>query len=611
MKGDSLPKGKTANLGQKVVIRGKKQASKSDGLPRPISLCEGNEQASICSLGSALMKKKGEGLIVSGPIEIPQAVSEQLHNVSKSAHFLRPCNNTENQAYRVLDERVERPEASDSHHDTEVDNGVVELDLYLDSSEDDFIPPSPNVVNTISQFNTSVRVTGDPVLKGELRNLRDRNVEVIKNLPVTNDVFLLDGNETGSRPENSQGLLMVGNDGLSGEAYGLQESWTENIRLDIEDGVPGVERFNAKGEETRVSTANNFNFGLQGMMGQSINNTCHSSVNSVQRPNRSGIGRIQGRGRQRKRYGDLRGEGFEVPSAKKGKGVSVDNRLGMSTASRGIGIWAPSGGLSHVSFLQTEKGQQLMTNTDPRATGFQNTEKVTAASQRIQSAVPQDPSTGVKIVWVMGHSFIYWANAEASKKMGGLQLGCPVDQWEVKWFGIRGMCWELFFPLFLDFGRMFPRPQVLIVHLGGNDLGMIPQKELVRRIKRDLGNIKELHPEIKIIWSQITPRLVWRSARDYDRLEKSRKKINKIISSFVKRLGGGVVFHPDFEVDGAEEFYLKDGVHFNQFGLQLFIFDIKEALGKILGLAGLGCSVSPVGGGGASSQTNMVRNMAK
>ncbi|XP_053567243.1 uncharacterized protein LOC128657045 [Bombina bombina] len=423
---------------------------------------------------------------------------------------VQPCNNTENQAYRVLDERVERPEASDSHHDTEVDNGVVELDLYLDSSEEDFIPPSPNVVNTISQFNTSVRVTGDPVLKGELRNLRDRNVEVIKNLPVTNDVFLLDGNETGSRPENSQGLLMVGNDGLSGEAYGLQESWTENIRLDIEDGVPGVERFNAKGEETR-----------------------------------------------------------------------------------------------------TEKGQQLMTNTDPRATGFQNTEKVTAASQRIQSAVPQDPSTGVKIVWVMGHSFIYWANAEASKKMGGLQLGCPVDQWEVKWFGIRGMCWELFFPLFLDFGRMFPRPQVLIVHLGGNDLGMIPQKELVRRIKRDLGNIKELHPEIKIIWSQITPRLVWRSARDYDRLEKSRKKINKIISSFVKRLGGGVVFHPDFEVDGAEEFYLKDGVHFNQFGLQLFIFDIKEALGKILGLAGLGCSVSPVGGGGASSQTNMVRNMAK
>ncbi|XP_053553828.1 uncharacterized protein LOC128645095 isoform X1 [Bombina bombina] len=298
-----------------------------------------------------------------------------------------------------------------------------------------------------------------------------------------------------------------------------------------------------------------------------------------------------------------------------------------------------------------EKGQQLMTNTDPRATGFQNTEKVTAASQGVQSAVTQDPSTvvslsrvgssggcswsdfscptleawdgglaelikkslapGVRIVWVMGHSFIYWANAEASKKMGGLQLGCPVDQWEVKWFGIRGMCWELLFPLFLDYGRMFPRPHVLIVHLGGNDLGMIPQKELVRRIKRDLGNIKELYPGIKIIWSQITPRLVWRSARDYDRLEKSRKKIIKIVSSFVKRLGGGVVFHPDFEVDGAEEFYLKDGVHFNQFGLQLFLFDIKEALGKILGLAGLGCSVSPVGGGGASSQTNMVCNMAK
>ncbi|XP_053547143.1 uncharacterized protein LOC128639028 [Bombina bombina] len=228
-----------------------------------------------------------------GPTVLSQAVEAQVHNVSKTAQVLRPSSTFEEQAYRVLDERVEGVEVNESQHDTEVDNGVGELALYLDSSEEDFIPPSPSVVSPLHQFRPAVRASGDLVLRGELRNLRGRNVDAVENLPVSNNVFLLEGNEIGSRPVNSPGFLVVGNDGLSGEAYGLQESWMDNIRLDMEEGVPGAGRSNARGEEAGA-----------------------------------------------------------------------------------------------------ERSQQLMANTEPRTPGFQNREKVTAASQGDQSAAAQDLRTG-------------------------------------------------------------------------------------------------------------------------------------------------------------------------------------------------------------------------
>ncbi|XP_053560520.1 uncharacterized protein LOC128651511 isoform X2 [Bombina bombina] len=424
--GDYLPKGKMANLGQKEASKGKRQVNKGDGSLRPSLASVSNEQVSSVRSVGVLERQTGEDSRESGVpglSVLSQVVEAQVHKVSKTAQVFRPSSSFEEQSYRVLDERVKGVEVSENQPDAEVCTGSEELTLYLDSSEEDFIPTSPRMVGSLRQFKPAVRASGDLILRGELRNLREGNADVVKNVSVSNNVYLLEGNEIGSRPVNPLGFLVVGNDGLSGEAYGLQESWTDNIRLDIEDGVPMAGRPNSRGEEAGA-----------------------------------------------------------------------------------------------------ERSQQEMAITETRTPGFQNREKVTAASQVDQSTAAQDFGSGVRIVWVMGHSFIYWANAEASKKMGGLQLGCPVGQWEVKWFGIRRMCWELLFPVFVEYSKVFHHPDVLVLHLGGNDLGIIPQKELVRRIKRDLGNIKDLYPEIKIIWSQITPRLVWRSAWDYDKLERSRKK---------------------------------------------------------------------------------------
>ncbi|XP_053575424.1 matrix metalloproteinase-21-like [Bombina bombina] len=157
---------------------------------------------------------------------------------------------------------------------------------------------------------------------------------------------------------------------------------------------------------------------------------------------------------------------------------------------------------------------------------------------------------GLERLWLASHIFIYWARRAAAVKVDGLQLGFPKSRCEVKWFGVRGLRWDRLLPLVVDYCRQFQRPTVLLMHAGGNDLGFVPQRELVRHIKRDLGKV-------------------------------GRKKVNKLMGSFVRRIGDSVVHHPDLEEVGQGEFYLADGMHLNDFGLQLFLLDFKEVLCKI------------------------------
>ncbi|XP_053560521.1 uncharacterized protein LOC128651511 isoform X3 [Bombina bombina] len=327
--------------------------------------------------------------------------------------------------------------------------------------------PSPGVKSTMKKRTGSS--SGSRHVEAEIRHPAipsSSSVSIAEQVRVSEkegDYLPKEGNEIGSRPVNPLGFLVVGNDGLSGEAYGLQESWTDNIRLDIEDGVPMAGRPNSRGEEAGAE-----------------------------------------RSQQEMAITETRTPGFQNREK-----VTAASQVDQSTAAQDFGSVEPfSGACSSGRCSRNEFPGSIME----------------AWGGGLAELIKNSLAPGVRIVWVMGHSFIYWANAEASKKMGGLQLGCPVGQWEVKWFGIRRMCWELLFPVFVEYSKVFHHPDVLVLHLGGNDLGIIPQKELVRRIKRDLGNIKDLYPEIKIIWSQITPRLVWRSAWDYDKLERSRKK---------------------------------------------------------------------------------------
>lgn len=146
------------------------------------------------------------------------------------------------------------------------------------------------------------------------------------------------------------------------------------------------------------------------------------------------------------------------------------------------------------------------------------------------------------------------------------------------WIGRSGLRWSSVLHLFLDFIST-PFPEILVIHAGGNDLGKIKSVELVRRMKRDLTKLHERFPAMKIVFSCITQRRVWRGANPA-KINKARVWVNSVMAAFVRGLGGTSIGHPEIKFDRAGLFR-RDGVHLSDVGNDIFLKNLQ------LGINGL------------------------
>ncbi|OCT55780.1 hypothetical protein XELAEV_18004040mg [Xenopus laevis] len=186
------------------------------------------------------------------------------------------------------------------------------------------------------------------------------------------------------------------------------------------------------------------------------------------------------------------------------------------------------------------------------------------------------------MVWLLGHSFISRARRRAAVLKGNaLQLGFPEDRISVKWFGFPGLRWSGVWPALVRLAKVEQRPDILVIHVGGNDLGLVAQRDLVIMMKQDVDRIRSLFPGIILVWSEITPRLVWRFARDIQAIERSRGKVNKLLSIFIRKSGGIVVRHRGLE-DKMKGCFSTDGVHLSDIGMALFTVAIAEGIERAL-----------------------------
>lgn len=78
-------------------------------------------------------------------------------------------------------------------------------------------------------------------------------------------------------------------------------------------------------------------------------------------------------------------------------------------------------------------------------------------------------------ILICGHSMIFWAVHWAKRSSFGSQLGYR-ETATTEWVRRQGMRWPALLPLLLE-ERRVPPLQVLLVHLGGNDLGLIKGKK--------------------------------------------------------------------------------------------------------------------------------------
>ncbi|XP_029445802.1 uncharacterized protein LOC115094037 isoform X2 [Rhinatrema bivittatum] len=74
------------------------------------------------------------------------------------------------------------------------------------------------------------------------------------------------------------------------------------------------------------------------------------------------------------------------------------------------------------------------------------------------------------IAWIIGHSYVRWAAKRACDRPYGLHLGMAHKDWRIEWMGKPGMHWDQLLPLMRQLKNLRAPPDVVIMHLGGNDL---------------------------------------------------------------------------------------------------------------------------------------------
>ncbi|CAJ0965397.1 unnamed protein product [Ranitomeya imitator] len=169
------------------------------------------------------------------------------------------------------------------------------------------------------------------------------------------------------------------------------------------------------------------------------------------------------------------------------------------------------------------------------------------------------------LVWIMGHSYVVWAALRAAVRPDGRQLGLSRETVTLRWIGKRGMVWKEWLPEFHRFVRLDRVPEIVVIHLGGNDLAKRSCRELIKDIKFDILRFWVMFPKVLLVWSDIIPRKRWRGARSHEGVNRARIKINRAISRFMVRNGALAVRHVDLE-SGQGAYWRADGVHLNAVG---------------------------------------------
>ncbi|XP_068107665.1 uncharacterized protein [Hyperolius riggenbachi] len=210
---------------------------------------------------------------------------------------------------------------------------------------------------------------------------------------------------------------------------------------------------------------------------------------------------------------------------------------------------------------------------------------VNQQAQQVPERGDQMPGRQRVTVWLCGHSFVYWAGRRALIRPYGEHLDLSGFSIQVMWKGVRGLQWKGLVPMIKEALCVEPPPEVLIVHLGGNDVGKIRTLQLIFDIKSDFSTLRELLPGTVLVFSEIISRLCWLRSPELSYLEKIRKKINRRVSKFMVTIQGFAYRHHELE-GGIVGLYRTDGVHLSEIGSDILNMNLQEMIEQAVGLGG-------------------------
>lgn len=147
---------------------------------------------------------------------------------------------------------------------------------------------------------------------------------------------------------------------------------------------------------------------------------------------------------------------------------------------------------------------------------------------------------------------------------------------DILWQGYGGLTVGDIMTKIRNLARVEDTPDYIVLHVGGNDLGTVKVGTLRNDIKLIVRMILNRFPNVRLVWSEILPRLNWRYAREPDAMERARKKLNSCIGAYMIRKGGHYLRYSDIDADYT---CLKtDGVHLTEIGNDMFLNTLQGAL---------------------------------
>ncbi|XP_030395344.1 uncharacterized protein LOC115637884 [Gopherus evgoodei] len=154
------------------------------------------------------------------------------------------------------------------------------------------------------------------------------------------------------------------------------------------------------------------------------------------------------------------------------------------------------------------------------------------------------------VVWICGHSIVFWAHTHAYRLPKSLQLDFG-DEAILSWHARRGMSWNQLIPLPYAVRASQRSPDIIVVHLGENNLGMLKGVELMLRARQHSGLILELFAGVNIVWSDMLQHRAWREAMSPPSMDKARRYVNREVAKFLGTIGGAVISHPWHSIWGS------------------------------------------------------------
>lgn len=220
------------------------------------------------------------------------------------------------------------------------------------------------------------------------------------------------------------------------------------------------------------------------------------------------------------------------------------------------------------------------TKTPPRQ---ERAQPAVATSNEQTRSLPMDPPK--YIIWIVGHSYVYWAERLAASRSYSSNLGLDFNKFKILWSGVRGLRWRNLRDHLLYLSSIWPAPVVLVIHLGANDIGKVRTWELLCEMKNDFCAIKLLFPRSILAFSEMVPRLLWSPWGNFFYVDKIRRRLNRTIHNFLASSGSLSFRHLELEgfIPGL---FREDLVHLSDIGIDIFSMGLQSLIENAMVLGG-------------------------